>query len=132
MENELANAGRDSRTCLARPNSQARTGSGKSCIQLTTSRIGNLTPVDSYSAIICACTPVDFGRLVYLEPTKILVLAFSGGIIKYYWLVCAIFIWIVLCTTANQTTFRSYTIGGLSCNVLDAKSECDSNRCSLV
>ena len=29
MENEQADAGRDSRTLLARPNSQARTGTGK-------------------------------------------------------------------------------------------------------
>ena len=29
MENEQADAGRDSRTCLARPHSQARTGTGK-------------------------------------------------------------------------------------------------------
>ena len=29
LENEPAEAGRDSRTCLARPNSQARTGTGK-------------------------------------------------------------------------------------------------------
>ena len=29
MENERGDAGRDGRTCLARPNSQARTGTGK-------------------------------------------------------------------------------------------------------
>ena len=29
VENERADAGRDGRTCLARPNSQARTGTGK-------------------------------------------------------------------------------------------------------
>ena len=29
MENEQADAGRDGRTCLARPNSQARPGIGK-------------------------------------------------------------------------------------------------------
>ena len=40
-----ADAGRDCRTRLARPNSQARTGTGKFVfsVQLTTSRIGNLT-----------------------------------------------------------------------------------------
>ena len=41
-----ADAGRDCRNRLARPNSQARTGTGKKIIfpvQLTTSRIGNLT-----------------------------------------------------------------------------------------
>ena len=37
VESTHANAGRDGRTCLARPNSQARTG-----VQLTTSRTGNL------------------------------------------------------------------------------------------
>ena len=43
---EQADAGRDCRTRLARPNSQARTRTGKysfSFVQLTTSRIGNLT-----------------------------------------------------------------------------------------
>ena len=43
-ENEKADTGRDDRTCLARPNSQARTGTRKSSFslyQLTTSRIGN-------------------------------------------------------------------------------------------
>ena len=42
---EEADAERDCRTRLARPNSQARTGTGDyfSPVQLTTSRIGNLT-----------------------------------------------------------------------------------------
>ena len=42
---EQADAGRDGRTRLARPNSQARTGTGEYFFsgQLTTSRIGNLT-----------------------------------------------------------------------------------------
>ena len=45
---EQADAGRDCRTRLARPNSQARTRTGEYSIfifpvQLTTSRIGNLT-----------------------------------------------------------------------------------------
>ena len=43
---EQADAGRDRRTCLARPNFQARTGTGKHSFfpdQLTTSRIGNFT-----------------------------------------------------------------------------------------
>ena len=47
LENEQADAGRDDRMRLARPNSQARTGTGREIfvfpIQLTTSRIGNLT-----------------------------------------------------------------------------------------
>ena len=43
---EQADAGRDCRTRLARPNSHAQTETGKypfSPVQLTTSRIGNLT-----------------------------------------------------------------------------------------
>ena len=53
-------AGRDCRTRLARPNSQARTGTGKNIfpVQLTTSRIGNVQPcpVDLYcSAIYMRC-----------------------------------------------------------------------------
>ena len=45
MENEQVDAGRDGRTGLARPNSQARTGTGEILffsVQLTTTRIGNL------------------------------------------------------------------------------------------
>ena len=42
---EQADAGRDCQTRLVRPNSQARSGTGKFIfpVQLTTSRIGNLT-----------------------------------------------------------------------------------------
>ena len=47
IKNEQANAGRDGQTCLARPNSPLRTGSGRAknifFTQLTTSRIGDLT-----------------------------------------------------------------------------------------
>ena len=46
MEKEQADAGLDDRTRLARPNSQARTETGKMInfsVQLTTSRIDNLT-----------------------------------------------------------------------------------------
>ena len=46
MENEQADAGRDGRTRLARPNSRAQTGTREIFLflaQLTTSRIGNLT-----------------------------------------------------------------------------------------
>ena len=43
MEHEEADAGRDGRTCLARPNFQARTGTEKIFpVQLTTNRNGNL------------------------------------------------------------------------------------------
>ena len=34
VENEQADAGRDGRTCLARPDSQARTGTGKNSFSL--------------------------------------------------------------------------------------------------
>ena len=46
MESDWDGAGRDGRTHFVRPNYQARTGTGKKNIfplQLTTSRIGNLT-----------------------------------------------------------------------------------------
>ena len=55
MENEQDDAGRDGRTCLAIPNCQARTGTREIFIfpvQLTTSRIGNLTPLILTLAII--------------------------------------------------------------------------------
>ena len=43
-ENEQADKRRYSQTCLAKPNSQARTGAKKfSPVQLTINRIGNLT-----------------------------------------------------------------------------------------
>ena len=45
IENEQANTRRDSQTCLAKPNSQAQTGSRKCFpVQLTMNRIGNFTP----------------------------------------------------------------------------------------
>ena len=53
---EQADAGRDCRTRLARPNSQARTRTGIFFppAQLTTGRIGNLIyPVDPYSRYMC-------------------------------------------------------------------------------
>ena len=44
IENEQADKRRDSQTCLAKPNSQARTGARKIFpVQLTMNRIGNLT-----------------------------------------------------------------------------------------
>ena len=46
VENEQADAGRDGRTCLARPKAKAQTGTATKNIfpvQLTPSRIGNLT-----------------------------------------------------------------------------------------
>ena len=51
---EQADAGRDCRTRLARPNSQARTGTGEKNIypvQVTTSRIGNLNRSMHFLAI---------------------------------------------------------------------------------
>ena len=67
MENEHATAGRDCRTRLARPNCQARRGTGKYLffpIQLTTSRIGNLTRLiltlgicDDHTYIWSECMP---------------------------------------------------------------------------
>ena len=54
-ENKLADPGRDGRTRLAKPNSQARMGRGKYLffpVQLTTSRIGN---IDTYiTTVSCA------------------------------------------------------------------------------
>ena len=53
---EQADAGRDCRTRQARPNSQAQTWTGKYSffsVQLTTSRIGNLTRLIHALALIC-------------------------------------------------------------------------------
>ena len=55
---EQADAGRDCRTRLARPNSQARTNAGREIfifpVRLTTSRIGNLTwLIHPYSCYMC-------------------------------------------------------------------------------
>ena len=52
---EQADAGRDCRTCLARPKSQAR-------VQLTTSRIGNLTRLVHTLAI---CVTIHNPALYY-------------------------------------------------------------------
>ena len=52
-------AGRDCRTRLARPNSQARTGTGKYSffpVQLITSRIGDLTQLILLLPYICVVT----------------------------------------------------------------------------
>ena len=59
---EQADAGRDCRTRLARPNSQARTGTGRysfSPFQLTTSRSGNLTRLILTLAICDDHTYID-------------------------------------------------------------------------
>ena len=58
---EQADAGRDCRARLARPNSQARTRTGENSIfifpiQLTTSRIGNLTRL-IHTLAICMTIP---------------------------------------------------------------------------
>ena len=51
IENEKADKRRYSQTCLAKPNSQARTGARKFFpVQLTINRIGNLTQF-LYSAV---------------------------------------------------------------------------------
>ena len=60
MENGQANAGRDGRNCLVRPNSPARTGTIFS-IELTTSRIGNLT------RLIHTCTLLKVITTVYIH-----------------------------------------------------------------
>ena len=53
MENEQANAGRDGRTCLARPNSQPRTGTGKCSLSCLADHEQDWQPypIDPYSAI---------------------------------------------------------------------------------
>ena len=55
---EQTDAGRDCRTRLARPNSQARTWTGKYSfsVQLTTCRIGNLTRL-IHTLAICVTIP---------------------------------------------------------------------------
>ena len=57
---EQADAGRDCRNRLASTNSQARTGTGKysfSRVQLTTSRIGNLTRL-IHTLATCVCVTI--------------------------------------------------------------------------
>ena len=55
VENEQADARRDCRTCLARSNSQARTGTGKYYFPCSADHEQDWQPypVDPYSAIIC-------------------------------------------------------------------------------
>ena len=45
MENEQPDAGRESRTCLTRPNSQARAGTGEYSFSLFSSRRAGLTAI---------------------------------------------------------------------------------------
>ena len=63
VENEQDDAGRDGRTCLARPNYQARTGARKISffpVQWTTSRISSLT-------WLIHTTPAMSSRALYLR-----------------------------------------------------------------
>ena len=81
---EQAGAGRDCRTRLARPNSQANAYREIFVfpVQLTTCRIGNLTPVDPYSCYMCDHTPYMLGRLdiISVFPTYEEVLYLQRGI----------------------------------------------------
>ena len=61
---EQADAGRDCRTPLSRPNSQARTRTGKLVFQLTTSRIGNLTRLMHTLAI---CVTIHITNLFFFN-----------------------------------------------------------------
>ena len=62
-----ADAGRDCRTRLARPNSQARTGTRKIVffVQLTTSRIGNLSWL-IHTLAICDGHPYSYSSSSYV------------------------------------------------------------------
>ena len=67
---EQADAGRDCRTRLARPNSQARTNVAREIfifpVQLTTSRIGNLTRLIHTLAYMCDHTcPVHSSSFLF-------------------------------------------------------------------
>ena len=76
VENKQTDAGRDGQTCLARLNSQARTGTGKYFIfilyfQLTMSRFGNLTRLIRTPMTIhtyCTCTYSSTGTHVLCVP----------------------------------------------------------------
>ena len=52
VENEQARAGRDGRTCLTRPNTQARTGTGEnhSLCSADDEKVWQPNPVDAQSA----------------------------------------------------------------------------------
>ena len=54
VDNEKAGAGRDSRTCLAKPNSQARTGTGKKNCSADHEQQQDWQPYpgDPYSAVV--------------------------------------------------------------------------------
>ena len=64
LENEQADKRRYSQTCLAKPNSQARTGARKfSPVQLTINRIGNLTQL--ICTLLYVMTTHTFIRILY-------------------------------------------------------------------
>ena len=69
---EQADAGRARRTCLARPNSQARTNADREIsislyfpTQLTTSRIGNLTQLIHILFLLYVCLAMQYIRSYY-------------------------------------------------------------------
>ena len=68
---EQADVGRDCRTCLARPNSQARTRTGIffPLVQLTTSRVGNLIRL-IHTLAICGIKSTCIYTYVY-QPGKV-------------------------------------------------------------
>ena len=84
--NEQADAGRDCRTCLARPNFQARTQTGKYIpviffpVQLTTCRIDNLTRLIPTLAICLTIHPV----LWFCSRTVFILLGQSSVFVIYH------------------------------------------------
>ena len=80
LENEQAEAGRDGRTRLARPNSQARTGIDREIfilhVQLTTSRIGNLTRLIHHALLyICDGDTYSLGD-IFIAATVLIALCY--------------------------------------------------------
>ena len=79
VKNEQADAGRDGRTHLARPNSQARTGTGEYCFSLFSLHEQDWQPypVDPYSATVYVMTLYTYEYRASTSPTQVLHYNFS-------------------------------------------------------
>ena len=116
---ELADAGRNCRTRLARPNSQARTGTGKFIfsVQLTTSRICNLTRfiltlaicvtiLHTYTHTYMACTyPYQAsGSVPCVSTSQVIKYASNNLHLKCpSWVACVKYVTIVVCFTGYKS-----------------------------
>ena len=100
VDNERADAGRDGRTCLARPNSTARTGTGKNYFPCSADHEQDWQPYWLILHLLCVMTihaycrePDDIGPEILNSWTKFVRLYFITPTIIY---ILRIYIYILL------------------------------------